>query len=167
MFFDYQQFVGASLKYSFENYDVPSLPTTGFGFSMTGSWKMNIDETKANFPALETKINFNHKIDSKGRIVLATILKSKIVFNDNYEFYQGASLGGDYDLRGYRNERFLGNASYYQSTDLRWSIGRIKKSVLPMTYGLLAGYDYGRIWLNGEDSKEWHQSAGGGFGHWA
>lgn len=161
--FDYQQFVGASLKYSFENYDVPSLPTTGFGFSLIGSWKMNIDETKANFPALETKINFNHKIDSKGRIVLATILKSKIVFNDNYEFYQGASLGGDYDLRGYRNERFLGNASYYQSTDLRWSIGRIKKSILPMTYGLLAGYDYGKVWLNGEDSKEWHQSAGGGL----
>lgn len=161
--FENQQFVGASLKYSFENYDVPSLPTTGFGFSMTGSWKMNIDETKANFPALKTKINFNHKIDSKGRIVLATILKSKIVFNDNYEFYQGASLGGDYDLRGYRNERFLGNASYYQSTDLRWSIGRIKKSILPMTYGILAGYDYGRVWLNGEDSKEWHQSAGGGL----
>ncbi|MES2573499.1 MAG: metallophosphoesterase [Bacteroidota bacterium] len=161
--FDHQQFVGASLKYSFENYDVPSLPSTGFGFSLTGSWKMNIDETKSNFPTLETKINFNHKIDSKGRIVLATILKTKVLFNDNYEFYQGASLGGDYDLRGYRDERFLGNASYYQSTDLRWSIGRIKKSILPMTYGLLAGYDYGRVWMDGEESKKWHQSVGGGL----
>jgi hypothetical protein len=26
--------------------------------------------------------------------------------NNNYEFYQGAT-GGDYDLRGFRNQRFL------------------------------------------------------------
>jgi hypothetical protein len=29
--------------------------------------------------------------------------------NINYEFYQGATLGGDYDLRGFRNQRFLEN----------------------------------------------------------
>ncbi|WP_264563982.1 metallophosphoesterase [Flavobacterium sp. N3904] len=160
--FDFQQYAGATLKYSFENYDVPSLPTMGFGFSVAGSWKMNIDETKTNFPTLDAKINFNHKIDAKGLIVFATILKSKVLFNNNYEFYQGATLGGDYDLRGYRNQRFLGNASYYQSTDIRWNIGKIKKSIIPMSYGILGGYDYGRVWLSGENSKKWHQSVGGG-----
>jgi len=124
---------------------------------------MNIKETQSNFPTVEAKFNFDHKIDSKGKIVFATILKSKILLNNNYEFYQGATLGGDYDLRGYRNQRFLGNASFYQSTDLRWNIGRIKKTVFPMSYGILAGYDYGRVWLDGEDSKKWHQSVGGGI----
>ena len=85
------------------------------------------------------------------------------MFNNNFEFYQGATLGGDYDLRGFRNERFLGKSSFYQSTDLRWNIGKIKKSIIPMSYGILGGYDYGRVWLDGEDSKKWHQSIGGGI----
>lgn len=161
--FDDQQYAGASVKYSFENYDVPSLPTMGFGFSVGGSWKMNVNDTKANFPTLESKLNFNHKIDSDGQLVLATILKSKIIFNNNFEFYQGATLGGDYDLRGFRNERFLGKSSFYQSTDLRWNIGKIKKSIIPMTFGVLAGYDYGRVWIDSEDSTKWHQSLGGGI----
>ncbi|SHG20357.1 hypothetical protein SAMN05443549_102414 [Flavobacterium fluvii] len=161
--FNNQQYVGVALKYSFENYDVPSLPTMGFGFSVAGSWKMNVGETKSNFPTLDAKINFNHKIDAKGQLVLATIIKSKVLFNNNFEFYQGATLGGDYDLRGFRNERFLGKVSFYQSTDLRWNIGKIKKSIIPMSYGILGGFDYGRVWLNGENSQKWHQSVGGGL----
>lgn len=161
--FDNQQYMGAAIKYSFENYDVPSLPTMGFGFSVAGSWKMNVDHTQINFPTLDAKVNFNHKIDSKGQFVLATILKSKVLFNNNFEFYQGATLGGDYDLRGFRNERFLGKSSFYQSTDLRWNIGKIKKSIVPMSYGILGGFDYGRVWLDGENSRKWHQSIGGGI----
>ena len=161
--FEIQQFAGATLKYSFENYDIPSLPTMGMGFSVAGTWKMNLDEPRSNFPALESKLNFNHKIDAKGKVVLATILRAKILFNNNYEFHQGATLGGDYDLRGFRNERFLGNQSFYQSSDIRWNIGKIRKSILPMSYGILGGFDYGRVWLKGEDSQKWHQSFGGGL----
>lgn len=161
--FENQQFAGAIVKYSFENYDIPALPTMGMGFSIAGSWKMNLDDTKRNFPELESKLNFNHKIDANGKVVLATILKSKILFNDNYEFYQGATLGGDYDLRGFRNERFLGKQSFYQSSDLRWNIGKIKKSIIPMSYGILGGFDYGRVWEKAEDSSKWHQSFGGGL----
>jgi hypothetical protein len=161
--FQTQQFAGAMLKYSFENYDIRSLPTIGVGFSIAGTWKMNLEDTRRNFPALESKLNFNHKIDAKGKVVLATILKAKILFNNNYEFHQGATLGGNYDLRGFRNERFLGNQSFYQSSDIRWNIGKIRKSIVPMSYGILGGFDYGRVWLKGEDSQKWHQSIGGGL----
>ena len=135
----------------------------GMGFSISGSWKINLDDTRKNFPALESKLNFNHKIDAKGNLVLATILKAKAVLNNNFEFYQGATLGGDYDLRGFRNERFLGNQSFYQSSDIRLNLGKIKKTVIPMSYGVLGGFDYGRVWLKGESSEKWHQSFGGGL----
>ena len=135
----------------------------GFGFSVAGSWKMNLNDTQRNFPTLESKLNFNHKIDANGKVVLATILKSKILLNNNFEFYQGATLGGDYDLRGYRNERFLGNRSFYQSSDIRWNLGKIRRSLIPMSYGILGGFDYGRVWVNGENSDKWHQSFGGGL----
>lgn len=161
--FENQQFAGVKFIYSFENYDNQSLPTMGMGFLVTGTWKVNLQETKRNFPALEGKLNFNHKIDANGKLVLATLVKAKALLNNNFEFYQGATLGGNDDLRGFRNERFLGNKSFFQTTDLRWNIGKIRKSLLPMTYGILAGYDYGRVWLDGETSRKWHQSLGGGL----
>ncbi|RDI57561.1 metallophosphoesterase [Flavobacterium glaciei] len=161
--FENQQFAGASLKYSFENYDVPSFPTMGMGFSIAGTWKMNLVDTNRNFPIIESKLNFNHKIDANGKLVLATILRGKMILNNNFDFYQGANLGGDYNLRGFRNQRFLGNQSFYQSSDIRWNFGKIKRSIIPMSYGILAGFDYGRVWLKGENSEKWHQSFGGGL----
>jgi hypothetical protein len=161
--FKSQQFAGASIKYSYENYDNPSLPTMGMGFSIGGSWNINLAESKSNFPTIESKLNFNHRIDSKGKLVLATLIKGKAIFNNNYEFYQGATLGGDYDLRGFRNQRFVGNQSFFQSSDIRYEIGDISNSILPMSYGVFGGFDYGRVWLDDEISNKWHQSVGGGI----
>ncbi|SHH03570.1 Calcineurin-like phosphoesterase [Flavobacterium micromati] len=161
--FQNQLFAGAVIKYSFENYDIPAFPAMGMGFSIAGSWKVNLENTKRNFPTIESKLNFNHKIDANGKLVFATIIKGKAILNNNFEFYQGAQLGGDYDLRGFRNERFLGNKSFYQSSDVRWDLGKIKRSVIPMSFGVLAGFDYGRVWLDNENSEKWHQSVGGGL----
>ncbi|GEC72635.1 Calcineurin-like phosphoesterase [Flavobacterium flevense] len=161
--FNPQQFAGATVEYGYENYDNASLPSMGMGFMVAANWTMNLDNSKQNFPKLESKINFNHKIDHQGNIVFATLLKGKAILNNNFEFYQAAALGGDYDLRGFRNQRFIGNQSFFQSSDLRFTIGKIKNSIIPMSYGFFGGYDYGRVWLDGENSKKWHQSAGGGL----
>ena len=32
-----------------------------------------------------------------------------------------------------------------------------------MSFGILGGFDYGRVWLKGENSEKWHQSYGGGL----
>lgn len=161
--FDNQLFAGANIGYHFENYDTPSLPTMGMGFSVVGSWKTNLQDSRKNFPSIESKLNFNHKIDAQGKWVLATIMKAKAIFNNNFEFYQGAVLGGDNNLRGFRNERFLGKSSFYQSSDIRYNLGQIRESFVPMSYGILGGFDYGRIWLDGENSNHWKQSYGGGL----
>jgi calcineurin-like phosphoesterase family protein len=161
--FDYQQFAGLALKYGYENYDNSSNPTMGMTFSVLANWKTNLTETNRNFPYLEGAYGISHKLSSNGKLVFGTLLKGKMLLNDNYEFYQGAALGGDYDLRGFRNERFLGKQSFFQSSDLRLSIGKIRQSIVPMSYGILGGYDYGRVWLDGEDSNKWHQSVGGGI----
>lgn len=161
--FTTKQFAGAKASFGYENYDSNSNPTMGMGFGISASWKTNLKDTKKNFTTLEAKLNFSHKIDSNGKLVFGTLFKGKYIINDNFEFYQGATLGGNYDLRGYRNERFLGNKSFFQSTDLRLHIGKIKGNIIPMTYGLLTGYDYGRVWLDGEKSNVWHQSYGMGL----
>lgn len=160
--FEYQQFAGASFKYAFKNYDREANPTLGMRFAIQGTWKTNLSDSKRNFTYLESELGFSHKLTKSNKLVLGTLLKGKMLLNNNFEFYQGATLGGNYDLRGFRNERFLGKESFFQSTDLRWNIGKIK-SIIPMSYGILGGYDYGRVWLDGENSNQWHQSVGGGL----
>ncbi|WP_316633606.1 metallophosphoesterase [uncultured Flavobacterium sp.] len=163
MVFDRQVYGGMKVKYHFKNADFVAKPTLGVFFMISTTWMMNLKETKQNFPTLESYLGLTHKIDHNGKLVLATYLKGKAVLNNNYEFYQGASLGGDTDLRGYRNERFLGSSYFSQSSDLRFTIGKIQRTVAPLTYGILGGFDYGRIWLDSESSKKWHQDYGGGL----
>ncbi len=161
--FDSQNYGGLKVKYTFKNSDFQAKPTLGMFFMIAGTWTTNLDQTKQNFPTLESALGFTHKIDHNGKLILATYVKGKAILNNNYEFYQGASLGGDTDLRGFRNERFLGNSYFSQSSDLRLSIGKIRKTIVPFTYGILGGFDYGRVWLDGEDSRKWHQDYGGGL----
>ncbi|WP_348822211.1 metallophosphoesterase [Flavobacterium aestuarii] len=161
--FTAQTFGGGRIRYSFKNSDFKAKPNLGMAFAIEASWTANLEETKQNFPSLESILGFTHKIDKNGKLILATYIKGKTIFNDNYEFYQGAVLGGDKDLRGYRNERFLGNSYFSQSTDLRLTIGKIQRTIVPMTYGILGGFDYGRIWLEGENSRKWHNDYGGGL----
>jgi hypothetical protein len=161
--FNAQTFGGARIRYSFKNSDFKAKPTLGIAFAIEASWTANLEDTKQNFPSVESLLGFTHKIDKNGKLILASYIQGKAIFNNNYEFYQGATLGGDKNLRGYRNERFLGNAYYSQSSDLRLTIGKIRRTIVPMTYGILGGFDYGRIWLEGEDSKKWHTDYGGGL----
>jgi hypothetical protein len=161
--FDSRNYGSLKVKYLFKNSDFAAKPTLGIYFMIAGTWTTDLNETKQNFPTLESVLGFTHKIDHNGKLVLATFLKGKAILNNNYEFYQGATLGGDTDLRGYRNERFLGSSYFSQSSDLRLSLGKIRKTIVPFTYGILGGFDYGRIWLDGENSRKWHQDYGGGL----
>lgn len=161
--FEGQSYSGARIKYTFKNSDFKAKPTLGMAFMVMASWTTNLDDTKQNFPAIESALGFTHRIDHSGKLILATYVKGKAILNNNYEFYQGATLGGDTDLRGYRNERFLGSSYFSQSSDLRLSLGKINRTIVPFTYGILGGFDYGRIWLDGENSKKWHQDYGGGL----
>jgi hypothetical protein len=161
--FDTRNYGSLKVKYLFKNSDFAAKPTLGIYFMIAGTWTTDLNETKQNFPTLESVLGFTHKIDHNGKLVLATFLKGKAILNNNYEFYQGATLGGDTDLRGYRNERFLGSSYFSQSSDLRLSLGKIRKTIVPFTYGILGGFDYGRIWLDGENSRKWHQDYGGGL----
>jgi len=85
-------------------------------------------------------------------------------FGDDFEFYQAASIGGpgpDANFRGFRRARFIGHTAFYQNTDLRLKLLTSSNPTLPFSLGLTAGFDHGRVWLEGEDSDQWHYSYGG------
>jgi len=160
--FDNQNFIGTSFMYSFVNKDNKAFPTLGLLFSFELGYKNNL-KTNKDFSYLISTFGFDYKLNKKGSIVFATKLKSHINLNTNFEFYHAASIGADDGLRGYRNQRFTGKNSFYQTTDLRFEFNKIKTSLIPINMGLFAGFDYGRVWYKNDDSSIWHTSYGGGF----
>ena len=53
-------------------------------------------------------------------------------------------------------------SAFVQSTDLRLNLRKVKTGLLPLNIGLYGGADYGRVWVEAEDSDRWNTSIGGG-----
>ncbi len=155
-------FLGAEVSYSFENYGNIAFPTLGMKTSLVFGYKSNIDNSN-EFTYLIPQLGFDYKLIPNGQLVLATNLRGHLNFSKGYEFYQAANIGADTGLRGYRNQRFTGKNAFVQSTDLRFNLRKLKTGLLPISMGLYGGFDYGRVWLDNDNSKTWHTSIGGGF----
>jgi hypothetical protein len=160
--FNYKNFADLNANYTFENYDNAANPTMGMTFSITGGYKYSIDDSSRSFPYAESLLGINYRLSASGKWVLATVVKGRALFDNDFEFYHAATVGGDTDLRGFRNQRFTGKQSLFHSTDLRWNLGKLKNGLAPIRYGVFGGFDYGRVWLENDNSEKWHQSFGGG-----
>jgi hypothetical protein len=155
-------FIGADAKYTYENADNEAFPTLGMSTALHLGYKANISEGSRDFAYVIPELSLAYKLIASGRLVLATKWKAHHIFGDGYEFYQAASLGGTDGLRGFRFQRFTGKTAYYQNTDIRFSLNKIKTTILPVNLGLYGGFDYGRVWFPGDASHSWHTSYGGG-----
>jgi outer membrane protein assembly factor BamA len=82
------------------------------------------------------------------------------------EFYQLASMGGGVNYRAARIDRYLGNTLFTHNIDLRFIGFSLGNEEVPTVAGFILGFDYGRVWLEGEEeSSKWHFGYGGGL--WA
>jgi hypothetical protein len=72
-----------------------------------------------------------------------------------------AYLGGS-NLRGFRSQRYAGEALAFGSAELRAVIGRANLMLAAGDLGVLTLADVGRVFVSGEESNRWHSSAGGG-----
>jgi len=162
--FDKQDFYGVDAKYHFKNVDNEAFPTMGMEISLESGYKNNVSTTRG-FGYFIPELSFVHKLISNGRLVLASKIRGHMNFGDGFEFYQGASIGARNGLRGFRNERFTGKRSFVQTTDLRLNLSKVKTVILPLHIGIFGGFDYGRVWISGDNSDKWNTSLGGGI--WA
>ncbi|WP_333694640.1 metallophosphoesterase [Flavobacterium sp.] len=162
--FDFQPFAGIGLSYLFKNYDNAFVPSLGMAFQADAQWTVNASDFTRQIPSASASLNLVYKLTPNKEWIFETTLQGTHLFSDHFEFYQAAFLGGDTNLRGFRDNRFAGKASFYQGSDLRYFIGQIKNPFAPINYGAFIGFDYGRVWFPEEISNRWHQSTG--FGVW-
>jgi hemolysin activation/secretion protein len=78
------------------------------------------------------------------------------------EFFQYNSIGGSQSLRGFQRDRFRGNSALVSSNELQLLFDA-RTHLFNGKMGLIGLYDIGRVWMNGEESKTWHDAYGGGF----
>ncbi|WP_157893274.1 metallophosphoesterase family protein [Salegentibacter sediminis] len=159
--FNHQLYGGAEIYYRYFNQDNPAFPSRGLDFSLTTGYKANIDEHNNKFGYLKPSLGINYPLHSSGIATLATKVGGEMIFGDNYEFYHGATLGGNHSLRAYRNERFNGKTAFFHSTDIRVGLSKVRTDFIPLRFGITAGYDYGRVWSDEAESNDWHDNYGG------
>ncbi|MDO7170859.1 metallophosphoesterase [Mariniflexile sp. AS56] len=154
-------FYGMNVKYQYSNSDNEAFPTLGLHVALETGFKNNVDSSKG-FGYIIPELGFDYKLLPSGQLVLASKLKAHINLGNDFEFYQAANIGANNGLRGYRNERFTGKSAFVQSTDLRLNLRKVKTGLLPLNIGLYGGVDYGRVWVENEDSNIWNTAVGGG-----
>jgi hypothetical protein len=79
-----------------------------------------------------------------------------------FPFFEAAFLGGSGTVRGFRKQRFGGDASLFGNAELRLVLSRISV-LLPGDIGVFGLADAGRVFLSGESSDTWHSAFGGGL----
>lgn len=161
--FDTTTFADVSVYYYFMNYDNDSNPARGMKVQFRGGVQSNVDDFERTFSYIQPQLTFFNPLSKDRKWVLKTMAEAQVNFGDSYEFYQAAVLGGRTGLRGYRTERFSGDAALALGGDVRYSFDKISTGLMPIQLGLYGGYDIGRVWLSGEDSSIWHDDIGGGI----
>ncbi|SNS91842.1 Calcineurin-like phosphoesterase [Ekhidna lutea] len=149
---------------SFDSRDSKVLTTAG----MTAFAEVEHLEAITDFSESSTRLSaewaFYLTAKLPSRLVIANRLGASHITSDQFDFFNANILGGRTNLRGFRRTRFYGETSFYHNLDLRLKLASFRSYIFPGQFGLLAFHDTGRVWVDGEDSDEWH--AGKGFGLW-
>ncbi len=117
--------------------------------------------------------NIVSKFESNMEVYATTKIPSRItgviklgggkIFSDSTKYFQALYLGQDNNLRGFRRNRYGGDAYLYGSLEFRIRIFNGSSFLFPGQVGIIAFNDIGRVWKNEENSSKWHYVYGGGL----
>ncbi len=118
-------------------------------------------DVQSAFGELHGEVSTYLSASATGDLTLALRGGGKKVWG-TFPFHEAAFLGGNGSLRGFRAQRFAGDAALFGNAELRVKVGQFF-FLLPGDFGLLGLGDIGRVFLEGESSDTWHAAAGGGL----
>ncbi|MFC2156464.1 ShlB/FhaC/HecB family hemolysin secretion/activation protein [Acidobacteriota bacterium] len=151
--------VGLQMNFNLQTEKFPDSPTRLFQFFGKGSLYPGLFDVEKSFGSVQGNIVLN--IPLIRRLALSFRVGGKKVFG-RFPFHEAAFLGGSDTVRGFRRERFAGDASLYGNVELRLKLGRAL-IIIPGEWGIFGLMDVGRVYLKGENSTKWHRAVGGGL----
>ena len=161
-FFERKNYVGLSGQYQYKNISLSVFEDLKIMPKIDLKVSADINEFSKTNLALQPSLYLSHPMYGN-KIILDATISYKHVFGSDTPFFQAANLGASTGLRGYRNQRFTGQSLFYTSTNLKWHIKQLKSEVLPLQFGILGGFDAGRVWEENETSSKLHTDFGAGF----
>ncbi|THD69737.1 phosphoesterase [Robertkochia marina] len=161
--YDWKTYLSLATDYQFENYDFPVNPRRGMLFRFQTGYMLNLRETSKGVLFMKPQLQMYQNITADKKLVLKTNISGHLNIANDLEFFQGAYLGGNSGLRGYRLNRFTGRNSLVFNGDLRYNFNEFKTGILPMQIGVYGGYDLGRVWHPQDPFNQWQNSFGGGL----
>ncbi len=156
-------YTGINAKYSLDTRNNKVLAKRGILWETEALGFYSIREEGKNFVKVRTDLSFYLSFRKDPRVIFAFRFGGATNIGE-YEFYHANFLGGKTNLRGFRSNRFAGDHSLYQNTEVRIKLLNIKSYVFNGQTGILLFNDIGRVWVNGENSSRWHD--GYGIGVW-
>ncbi|MDN5203902.1 BamA/TamA family outer membrane protein [Fulvivirgaceae bacterium BMA10] len=160
--FETKEFAGLRFGLEIDSRDSKALTKRGVYLNIGGEIFAAANKNTDDLTRLTGELALYHTFKVPGNITFATRVGGSKLFGD-FEFYQAAILSGTQNLRGYRKTRFAGESSFYSNTDIRIKLFGFRSYLFPGYFGIQGFYDVGRVWLDGENSSEWHSTYGGGI----
>ena len=161
--FEKKTFGNVNFIYEYTSSNNPATPSRGMLFKLETGATTNLDDSERTFGYINPALEFYNSLTRNEKLVLRTKARGQFNIGDEFEFYQAAVLGANTGLRGFRTQRFSGESALAFGADLRYALAKFKTGLLPLKLSVFGGYDYGRVWIDGEDSDTWHDSVGGGL----
>ncbi len=155
--------LGADIELDIDGRDVPGNARRGGRLIVAGSVFPDIADVESTFGEIHGEASAFLSANVATEPTLALRIGGKKVWG-TFPFHDAAYLGGDSDLRGFRDERFAGDAAVYANIEARFAVARIR-FLVPMRLGLFGVGDVGRVFFDGDPpgADDVHTGIGGGI----
>lgn len=155
------------LELPFHENPAAGYPTSGILLDATARIQPPIWDVERTYGSIHGSLSGYVSFFDGARVTLALRAGGQQTFG-RVPFFDLAYIGGGRFFtgastdRGFRTRRFAGDASVYGNADLRIVLFR-PKIIVPGDFGIQGFADVGRVFIDHEDSDEWHPSGGGGI----
>lgn len=153
--------IGSKLKFVIDRRDNINNAQKGYYLNLSGEYYPEALDNAETF----YKAGFDARAFATVFLLSETTLAIRTGGGNNwgkYPFFKAEFLGGSENLRGYRRERFSGDASVFGQAEVRSYVGKWRL-IVPGKFGVLSFIESGRIFVKGANSEKWHPSYGGGI----
>lgn len=159
--FEDQWFAGIHTNLTLKSVDNPINPMQGFSWKNEGALNLGIRNTSQTYSSISSALSMYWPLVFDPQVTLA--MRFGIAHNiGSFPFYDANTLGGKQTLRGLLSSRYSGRTSFYNNIEMRGKLFDFRSYLLGGEVGLLGFFDHGRVWTDGEPSRQWHYGAGGG-----
>lgn len=153
---------GGKLQVTVNNINNELFPTRGIDWRTSFVAMGGLSKDSKPLTRLQSDMNIYASLSDPAKLIAVLRFGGGKIFSKNFEYYQALGIGADNYLRGFRKNRFAGNALAYGSIELRAKLTEFRNKIIPGSFGLVGFDDVGRVWMTGESSKKWHNTWGGG-----